>query len=368
MRRVLFVAGFSLLTAIAARSQTVVDGRQAVVLDSDVARVVVDVGGGSIVQFHFHDQKLNPLVWNEADGTTGPRQMAHFLCLDRWGAPSEAEGLNGMPYHGEAALVNWEVVQSPQKRSGAVHAEMAASLPMAGLDVKRKMILSADRALLWVHEEVTNKRKLGRIYNWVQHPTIGPPFLDENTVVDANARKGFMQSSPMPNPEQPTVVWPQALKDGQPVNLRHLIDDPWPNVVSYTIDEEYGWATASNPSKGLLIGYLWKTEEYPWFNAWRHVDENRKPLARGLEFGTTGLHQPFSALVEKGRIFGRPLFAHIETGQTVTKSYANFLFKIPPDYEGVARATYASGKLTLHERRTEGGRDLTIQVGDRFER
>ncbi|MDP6800060.1 MAG: hypothetical protein QF744_09595 [SAR202 cluster bacterium] len=272
-----------------------------------------------------------------------------------------------MPYHGEAALVNWDVLQSPQIRGGGVHAEMAAALPMAGLDIKRRMILSTDRALLWVHEAVTNKRTLSRIYNWVQHPTIEPPFLDENTVVDANARKGFMQSSSLPNPEEPAVVWPQALKDGQPVNLRHLIDEPQPSVVSYTIDEAYGWATASNPSKGLLIGYLWKTEEYPWFNALRHVDESRQPLARGLEFGTTGLHLPFSALVDKGRIFDRPLFAHIEPGQTVTKSYASFLFTIPRDYEGVARATFADGKLILHERRTEGGRGLTMQVGDRFE-
>ena len=40
------------------------------------------------------------------------------------------------------------------------------------------------------------------------------------------------------------------------MDLRRLRDDPMPNVVSYTLDSEYGWATASNPSRGLLIGYL----------------------------------------------------------------------------------------------------------------
>ena len=170
MKRVLLLAALSGLAALSAhaQSQTMLDGRRAVVLRGDVAQVAVDVAGGSIVQFHFHDQELNPLVWNAADGTTEPRQMAHFLCLDRWGAPSEAEGLNGMPYHGEAALVNWEVLQSPQRRGGGVHAEMAAALPMAGLDITRTLILSADRALLWVHEAVTNTRQLSRIYNWVQ--------------------------------------------------------------------------------------------------------------------------------------------------------------------------------------------------------
>ena len=69
---------------------------------------------------------------------------------------------------------------------------------------------------------MSNRNKLGRIYNMVQHATIGPPFLDETTVVDSNAQRGFMQSNPMPNPEQPETLWPEARKEGQPVDLRHL--------------------------------------------------------------------------------------------------------------------------------------------------
>ena len=46
--------------------------------------------------------------------------------------------------------------------------------------------------------------------------------------------------------------------------------------------------------------------------------------ARGLEFGTTGLHQPYSILVAKGRIFDRPLFEYLDAGQTVARSYAAY--------------------------------------------
>ena len=199
----------------------------------------------------------------------------------------------------------------------------------------------------------------------VQHPTIGPPFLDEQTIVDANARRGFMQSSPLPNPEEPSVVWPEARQDGQPVNMRFLTSDPNPNVVSYTIDDAFGWATASNPAQELLIGYLWKTAEYPWFNAWRHV-ENRKPAARGLEFGTTGLHQPFPTLVAKGRIFDRSIYEFLDAGVSVSKTYACFLFKIPKDYKGVARLTYDGVRLIVHERDAGPQRDLAMEVGDIF--
>jgi hypothetical protein len=260
-----------------------------------------------------------------------------------------------MPFHGEAAHVNWRVVRGPSRRGGEIQAELAATLPMAGFEVTRRIRLSDDTALLRVSESVSNTNKLGRVYNMVQHPSIAPPFLDGTTLVDANARRGFMQSSPLPNPEQPAIFWPQALKGSQPVNLRNLTNDAEPEVSSFTIEDGYGWVTASNAAKGLLIGYLWKTSDYPWLNIWRDV-VGGKPAARGLEFGTTGLHQPVGILVAKGRIFGRP----------ITRSYAAFLFKIPVDYRGVERITYDSGHLTLHEQSSGPARDLVMAAEDLF--
>jgi hypothetical protein len=291
--------------------------------------------------------------------------MGHFLCLDRWGAPSEAEANNGMPYHGEAAWVSWKVLREPQAAASGIGAEMAATLPMAGFDVTRRARLLNDVPLMAVTESVTNRNNLGRIYNMVQHPSIAPPFLDETTLVDANGRKGFMQSSPLPNPEEPPVYWPQALKDGQPVNLRRLTDDKQPDVVSFIIDERYGWTTAATPRKGLLIGYIWQSSEYPWLDIWRDVKDG-KPAARGLEFGTAGLHQPQGILVAKGKIFGRPLYVHLDAGQTATRSYAVFLFKIPGDYHGVERVRYEGGRLILHERGAGPDRDLAMDVGRLF--
>jgi hypothetical protein len=193
----------------------------------------------------------------------------------------------------------------------------------------------------------------------VQHPTIGPPFLDETTLVDSNAAKGFMQSSPLPNPEEPSVAWPQALQNGRPVDMRRLQSDPNPNVVSYVVDEPYGWATAVNPGRGLLIGYVWKTAEYPWFNAWRHVADG-KPLARGLEFGTTGLHQPFPVLVRKGRIFGRTIYEYLDAAQTQTRSYVMFLARTQVGYSGVARVEVNDSAIMIQGR--DGGQ-LTVATG-----
>ena len=356
----------ALLAAHSSQGETMVNGRPSLVLKNGVAQAVIDIAGGSFVDFHLLSQGLNPLTWNSGGEETAPRPMGHFLCLDRWGAPSAAEAERGMPFHGEASYVDWQVDSPPTEDEGEISAIMSAVLPMAGLSLKRWVRFAGDRPLLIVREELTNDNDLGRIYNMVQHPSIGPPFLDEGTLVDANARQGFMQASPLPNPEIPAVVWPQGLKDtGESVNMRHLTDDMHPNVVSYIIEEEYGWTTAANPAKGLLIGYIWPTADYPWFDAWRHVADG-KPVARGLEFGTTGLHQPFDVLVEKGRIFDRLLFSYLDAGASTTRSFANFLFEIPADYRGVGKISLADGELVLSERGGGEQRSLRMTVGDLF--
>lgn len=79
-----------------------------------------------------------------------------------------------------------------------------------------------------------------------------------------------------------------------------------------------------------------------------------------------GLHQPYPILVAKGRIFGRPLYDYPDSGQTVAKSYAVFLFEIPAGYRGVARVTYADGLLLLRERGDRTDRDLSMEVEKLF--
>ena len=340
----------------AALAPLVMAQRPVTEIRSAAAEAVFDLGGGSLVTFKLNGG-LNPLAWlGPADKDTKLRPMAHFLCLDRWGQPSPAELAAGVPFHGEATRVAWKIEASTKDET-----TMSASLPMAGLDVRRRAKLTG--AILRVEETVTNRNKMGKIYNMVQHPTIGPPFLDEKTLVDSNASRGFMQSSPMPTPEVPGVFWPQAMQDGQSVNMRLLTNDPMPNVVSYVVDEPIGWATASSPTNNLVLGYIWKTSEYPWFNAWRHVDDNKKPLARGLEFGTTGLHQPFGVLLEKGAIFGRKLLAYLDTGQSTTRTYLAFLAETPANWQGVRNVSYKDGVVTVTGR---DARTLEIRGGPLF--
>jgi hypothetical protein len=307
---------------VAAHAQS---NRPSMRLSNTSASVTFDLLGGGLVDFRIPAvQSINPFTWESQGGPMEARPRGHFLCMDRWGQPSEAERANGMPFHGEASRVEW-------KQAG--NGRMEATLPMAGLSIERTA--SLDGAVLTVRERVTNRNKLGRMFNIVQHPTIAPPFLDEETFVDGNGGLGFAQS-------EPNAVWPGGIRD-----FRTLKQDPNPNVASFAIYQELGWVTAVSPKHKLMLGYLWDSKHYPWLNLWRHV-ENGKPAARGLEFGTTGLHQPFPELARRGKMHEKPLYAYIDAGETQERGYRLFLRSAPATAKGVSSVRIsATGEIDV---------------------
>ena len=307
-------------------------------IENSKAVLEVNLNGGSYPDFHLKELPLNPLNWRIKD-TTMPDFMGHFLCFDRWGPPSEGEKANGFVHHGEASTVVWKSLGEPQTVDGLTTCSMECTLPMGGLQLTRKIEMAADEPVFFVTEEIRNLNKYGRMYNIVQHVTIAPPFLDKTTLFDNNTEKGFEdREDGSIDQENPVIKWPEANHDGEKVSLRQFASE-WPRVSSFAFSssEKYGWVTACNPEKNLMLGYIWKTEDYPWINFWRSM-ENGIPAAFGMEFGTTGLHEPFPVLAKKGKIFDRNIYDFIDAGEVKAKSFTAFLAMIPSDYK-IGRAS-----------------------------
>ncbi len=235
----------------------------------------VNLNGGMIPDFHLKELPLNPLNWKHNEPEMPPFE-GHFVCFDRWGPPSEGEKANGFVHHGEVNTLKWTLLSDPQKKDGRTGVTTTCSLPMGGLQLTRTIDMPENEPLFFVKEEIKNLNKYGRMFNIVQHVTIGPPFLDKSTLFDINAVKGFENKEDGSlNQEEPVITWPKAEHKGQEINLRQFLVE-WPRVVSfvYNKDEKHAWVTASNPGKNLLLGYLWKTEDYPWINFWRSMEKN----------------------------------------------------------------------------------------------
>lgn len=173
--------------------------------------------------------------------------------------------------------------------------------------------------------------------SWARLPTVGPPFLSEETLINSNAAQGFSHAFQYPDPYRNTDHFPQAHLDEaglEPFDLR-LSSEPI-NYLSRHIFSEtdtYGWVTAYDPVSGLVFGYVWETEAYPWINFWQHWQDGR-PVAKGLEFGTAGVEKPYQQLLERDTTFhGVRSWEYLDAGEAVEKSYLAFLFDIGPDRE-----------------------------------
>ncbi len=95
-----------------------------------------------------------------------------------------------------------------------------------------------------------------------------------------------------------------------------------------------------------MLGYLWPPEDYPWLSLYRSV-VNGKIAARGLEFGTGGLHQPFEVLIKEGPILGRPNVHWLDAGETRTLRYGCFLLPAADGTAGVSHLALSSSELVV---------------------
>ena len=166
-------------------------GRRAARLENDVLRVTVLREGGHIAEILDKASGVSPLwtpPWPSIEPSTYEHAvhaqygggvdasllagiMGHNLCLDIFGGPSDAEAAAGLPVHGEASLVRYDLELSGQTLV------QRALLRLANLRVERRVHLSG--RVVRVEESVENLSGVDRPLGWTEHVTLGPPFLEK---------------------------------------------------------------------------------------------------------------------------------------------------------------------------------------------
>lgn len=328
-----------------------------ITLTNDQLKVTIDTYGGAFTEIIHREQPVNPLTWGvEADqmpenNRDGAPFQGHFLCLGRWGQPSKGEMAAGVPHNGEPANSLWSVSQQTETR-----VEMNAGAPLDGMVVTRSVSLLPTAPVFRVSESFTNTFSLSRPTNVVQHITLGPPFLSPALRVNTNATHGFNQKFAMPDPHRLSYEWPMGIADttGRQIDLRRT-DEEENYVTTHLFPDTatYGWVTALQPEDGLLLGYVWKLDEYPWINIWNYYAEGQ-PAAKGLEFGTTGIGAPYEALITQDTRFReKTSFEYIDAGETLDKSFAGFLISVP-NVQKVTGLDITSTSIVLHFEASRG--------------
>ena len=351
--------------------------RRGLVLANDRIELTVLTQGGSMANLVLRDdpELLSPL-WNpmrmarEAGRKTTESGTGHFVCVDGFGPVSPEEQAAGLPGHGEAHRQPCEVRYSGRQDKTLI-LTLAAELPLARELFTRTFRLVDGENIVYVESELESLLGFDRPVCWAEHATIGAPFLEPGkTVVDMSARRGKTRSHESGASSPPhrlasflDFTWPEApAVDGRTVDLRAAPANP--NSGDHTTclmdpDRKLVFVTALHTGKRLLLGYLFKREEYPWLQNWEHYPADLK-MARGLEFGTQPFDLPRREVIQTGSLFDTPVYRWLPAKSKIRTSFILFYTRAPEGFARVDDVSLEQGKLVIEDR--GAGRRITLDA------
>jgi hypothetical protein len=307
--------------------------------------------------------KLNPL-WDPvrfARETSTPYRgngsgVGHFLCLDGFGGTSAEERSAGFPGHGEAHRRPFET-KVARSENGAHVLTLETELPMAQERVTRTFEIRQGENVVYVRTQLQSLLAFDRPISWAEHGTIGSPFLEPGvTVVDTPAKKA--QTRPYTASQQRRLApgkdfdWPMApLVDGKLVDIRSApvklgSGDHTTQVMDPA--RTYAYATALHPQKRLIVGWIWRTADFPWLQSWESYPTNGK-LARGLEFSTQPYDISRRDTVDMHRMLGTPTYQWLPAKSTVEKAFVFFYGSAPEGMTKVADVRVEKGQIVVED-------------------
>ncbi|MEJ7607101.1 MAG: hypothetical protein WKF37_12760 [Bryobacteraceae bacterium] len=265
-----------------------------------------------------------------------------------------------MPGHGEAHQQPWEI-QSTRKTDGTRSVAFSAHLPLVQETFRRTLQLVDGEHIIYVESELENLMAFDRPVHWAEHATIGSPFLSPGkTVVDLSAHQSKTRAhndeeNPYPHrlADFKEFTWPIAPgANGEAIDLRNA--PPAFNSIDHTTslidtDRGLGFATALNLQHRLLLGYVFRRQEYPWLQTWESYPPDMG-AARGLEFGTQPFDIPRRQVIERGPMFGAPVVRWLPAKSKIGTRFLFFYTRVPQGFRKVDDVQLKDGKLTIDDR------------------
>jgi len=323
--------------------ETVYCNRAAHSIQTETIQVTVTVEGGHIAEILHKPSGVNPLwtpPWPSIepslyDAARHPEYgadaesrllagiLGHNLCLDLFGPPSPEEAAAGIPVHGEASVVQYEIT------SGDHELTQRCRAPHAQLGFERNIRLKTGDPNIYITETVENLSPLDRPIAWTQHVTLGPPFLEKGKTVfrisgtRSRTIDGLDFDWPMlPHPDAPREdlqIFTDTKSSGR---YTTTLMDPHRDQAYFL-----AWSPASN----VLLGYQWKRTDFPWIGIWEENYSRHNPpwnggtLTRGMEFGASPLPEPRRKMIDRNTLFGAPCYRWIPAREKVTVEYKAFI-------------------------------------------
>ncbi len=311
-------------------------------------------------------EKLNPL-WNPMRMARESGRPAHFdggaglfVCVDGFGPVSPEENAAGLPMHGEAHGETFEVRSRREGTTTSV--TMRAKLPIVQEVFTRTFRIVDGESVVSVESELENELGFDRPVNWAEHATIGSPFLESGvTVVDLSGSRSRTRPYEQIHNGETTrrlasgqdFTWPLAPGlNGEAIDLRQTPENS--NYLDHatTLMEpgrDLEWATALNPKRRLLLGYIFRRADYPWLQYWGNYPSTGK-FARGMEFGTQPFDVPRRETVSPGTMFGTQTYRWLPAKSKITTRFVVFYTRVPEGWQKVDDVRIEKREIVVEDR------------------
>jgi hypothetical protein len=338
------------------------------VVSNDKLELSVATQGGSMIRLLLQGdpEKLSPfgdpekLTLNPAP----PRPvqvLGHFVCVDGFGPVSPQERKAGLSQHGEAHVSPWEVTSSG-KQGASTTVRFTVKLPVVQEVFTRTLTLVDGESVVYVDSELESLLGFDRPVNWAEHVTIASPFLEpEKNFVDLSSTRSKTRSyaagagaARRRLASFEDFTWPMApAKGGGPaIDVRGVPASPDSmDHIATLLDpsRKLAYVTSVNPARQYLLGYIFRSDEYPWIQQWMSYGANGW-LQRGLEFATQPFDVPRRETITTGAMFGTPLFRWLPARSKISSRFVMFYAKTPAGMSKIDDVRLEGGKIIAEDR------------------
>jgi hypothetical protein len=265
-----------------------------------------------------------------------------------------------MTFHGETGIVRWQKIGVLEEGSRQ-QLSITADLPESRTRFTRIISLTAGEPVVYFENHADNLSALDRPVGWCEHVTVGPPFLKKGvTLFDASLTRGRN----LGDSSGKTFDWPTGQAETT-IDLRTVRDVEKSGYVNnFLVDPkgEFGYFTAINPEQRLLLGYLFRRNEFPWLNVWEanppKAGDQPAMLSRGLEFSNTPTHGSLKAMVAVPTLWEVPAYEWLNARGALVKKFCAFTAEVPDGFKGVQEVRIKDRALEVVER--DNGRVVRI--------
>jgi len=266
-------------------------GMRTVVMENKKIRLTILADkGADIYEFLYKPYDLD-FLWRSPMGIRDPRYFVPSSSSEKWGfwfdyleggwqdvLPSAGPACNyrGADFglHGESSTIPWEfrvLEDTPDCISVAFWARMYRT----PFYIEKVVTLRGEDSIVDINEKVINEGKEPMEMTWGQHPTFGDNFLNENCVIDTDAKKlhvaGGLQDERPRFELDKTFDWPLATsKIGEKIDVSKV--PPRSNETAdmlYLSELTEGWFGLTDTKKKLGFGLVWPLKVYPYLWIWQ---------------------------------------------------------------------------------------------------